>query len=129
MPGDTSTHTGSLWSSTGTLLATGTFSGETASGWQRLDFSTPVAIAANTTYVASYHTGGIFSYSHYYFQNAGADAGPLHALQDGVDGPNGVFSYTTDNKFPNQTYLAANYWADVVFAQSGSALPSASVIA
>ena len=51
---DTGTHTGSLWSSTGTLLASGTFSGETASGWQELDFSSPVAITAGTTYVASY---------------------------------------------------------------------------
>ena len=36
---NTGAHTGSLWSSTGTLLATGTFSNETASGWQELDFS------------------------------------------------------------------------------------------
>ncbi len=40
---NTGTHTGSLWSSTGTLLATGTFSNETASGWQELDFSVPGA--------------------------------------------------------------------------------------
>ena len=40
----------------GTLLATGTFSGESGSGWQELDFSTPVAVTAGTTYVASYHT-------------------------------------------------------------------------
>src|SRR5262249_24746110 len=55
--GDTSVHTGSLWSSTGVLLATGNFS-ESASGWQQLNFSTPVPITANTTYIASYHTGG-----------------------------------------------------------------------
>ena len=53
---NTGTHIGSLWSSTGTLLASGTFSNETASGWQELDFSTPVAVTAGTTYVASYHT-------------------------------------------------------------------------
>ena len=46
----------SLWTSTGTLLATGTFSDETASGWQELDFSAPVAVTAGTTYVASYYT-------------------------------------------------------------------------
>ena len=51
---NTGAHTGSLWSSTGTLLASGTFSGETASGWQELDFSAPVAVTAGTTYVASY---------------------------------------------------------------------------
>src|SRR6185295_14071637 len=55
-PADTSVHTGSLWSSTGQLLATGTFTGKTATGWQQLNFSAPVAITANTTYTASYHT-------------------------------------------------------------------------
>ena len=32
--GETGVHTGKLWSSTGTLLASVVFSGETASGWQ-----------------------------------------------------------------------------------------------
>src|SRR5260370_20280095 len=41
---NTGTHIGSLWSSTGTLMASGTFSNETASGWQDLDFTTPVAV-------------------------------------------------------------------------------------
>src|SRR5205823_6590931 len=85
-PGDASVHTGSLWSSTGVLLATATFSGETGSGWQQLNFSTPVAITANTTYIASYHTNGGFYYSFNDFQNAGVDNPPLHALKDGVDG-------------------------------------------
>ena len=53
---NTGTHVGSLWSSSGALLATGTFSNETASGWQELDFTSPVAVTAGTTYVASYHT-------------------------------------------------------------------------
>ncbi len=53
---NTGTQTGSLWTASGTLLASGTFSGETASGWQELDFSTPVPITAGTTYVASYFT-------------------------------------------------------------------------
>ena len=53
---NTGMHTGSLWSSTGQLLATGTFTSETASGWQTLVFDTPVAVSAGVTYVASYHT-------------------------------------------------------------------------
>src|SRR5439155_401369 len=53
---NTGTHVGNLWSSTGTLLGTATFTNETASGWQQMSFGTPVAITANTTYVASYHT-------------------------------------------------------------------------
>src|SRR5262249_12638609 len=88
-PSDTSIHTGSLWSSNGQLLATGTFSNETATGWQQLNFSTPVAITANTTYVASYHGSSGHFADLRYFQNQGFDSAPLHALRDGADGPNG----------------------------------------
>ena len=52
---NTGTHVGSLWSATGTLLAQATFAGETASGWQQVSFSTPVAVTAGTTYVVSYY--------------------------------------------------------------------------
>src|SRR5437588_7335895 len=52
---NTGTHTAHLWTSTGTLLATATFSAETASGWQQVNFPTPVQVQANSTYVASYH--------------------------------------------------------------------------
>src|SRR5262249_19709659 len=98
--GDAGVNTGSLWSSSGTLLATGTFTGETGSGWQQMNFSVPVPIAANTTYVASYHTS-TFYYSYNYFQNSGVDNAPLHALKDGVDGGNGVFTYSSGGVFPN----------------------------
>src|SRR6185437_4035642 len=40
---NTGTHVGHLWSSTGQLLATVTFTNETASGWQTASFSNPVA--------------------------------------------------------------------------------------
>ena len=52
--GNTGTHIGSLWTSGGTLLAQATFSNETASGWQQVNFGAPVAVTANTVYVASY---------------------------------------------------------------------------
>ena len=52
---NTGTHVGSLWTSGGQLLATATFTNETASGWQQVNFATPAAITANTVYVASYH--------------------------------------------------------------------------
>ena len=44
-------------------LASATFTGETASGWQTVTFSSPVAIAANTVYVVSYHTN-VGQYGH-----------------------------------------------------------------
>ena len=75
-----------LDSSSGTLLGSATFTNETASGWQQVIFGTPVAVTANTTYVASYHTPtGHYSASSGYFANAGVDAPPLHALSN-VDG-------------------------------------------
>src|SRR6185295_18900333 len=95
---------------------TATFSGGTSSGWQVLTFTTPVAITANTTYVASSHGGGPYYASSNYFLNAGVDNAPLHALKDGVAGPNGVYAYGSGNLFPNGGFQASNYWVDVVFA-------------
>ena len=45
-PANTGPHVGSLWSGTGTLLASVTFSTETASGWQQANFDSPVQIAS-----------------------------------------------------------------------------------
>ena len=53
-PQSTGTHIGDLWSASGTLLASATFTNETASGWQQVNFSSPVSITAGTTYIASY---------------------------------------------------------------------------
>ena len=109
--GNTGTHTGTLWSSTGTQLATGTFTNETTSGWQTLTFSTPVAVTAGTTYVASYFApngnyagdGGFFSQQY--------DNSPLHALS----GQNGLYIYGSSPQFPTHSYNSANYYVDVMF--------------
>lgn len=53
--GNTGSHVGTLWSATGTRLATGTFANESGSGWQTLEFADPVAVTAGTEYVASYY--------------------------------------------------------------------------
>ena len=111
---NTGTHVGHLWASDGTPLGSATFSSETASGWQQVDFAAPVAIAANTTYIASYHSEGYFAIDSGYFTSTGVDAPPLHALQAGVDGPNGVYRYGASG-FPVGG-SAANYWVDVAFA-------------
>lgn len=116
---NTGTHVGTLWSSSGQQLAQATFSSETASGWQQVNFATPVAITANTVYVASYHTNaGHYSADEGYFANSGVDKPPLHALANGVSGANGVYRYTSKPAFPNSTYNSSNYWVDVVFSQT-----------
>ncbi len=113
---DTGTHVGNLWTSGGTRLATATFSGETASGWQQVNFATPVAITSNTIYVASYHAGnGHYSEDLNYFATSGMDNPPLHALANGASGGNGVYRCGTSSAFPNRSANAPNYWVDVVF--------------
>ena len=110
------THVGNLWTNSGTKLATATFTSETASGWQQVTFTSPVAIVAGTTYVASYHTNvGHYGATSGYFSATGFDRAPLHALRDGIDGSNGVYRYGSASVFHNQTYKSANYWVDVVF--------------
>ena len=114
--GNTGTHTGTLWTSDGTQLATGTFTGETGSGWQELVFDKPVAVTAGGTYVASYHApSGRYAADGGYFASAGVDAAPLHAP---AAGGNGVYAYGSGTRFPASTWQASNYWVDVIFTQT-----------
>jgi len=114
-PNNPGPHTANLWTSTGQLLASATFTGETASGWQQALFSAPIAVKANTTYIASYYApNGGYAVTQGYFATTGADNYPLHALRDGVDGGNGVYRY--GGGFPVNSYQASNYWVDVVFS-------------
>ncbi|WP_433435266.1 DUF4082 domain-containing protein [Nonomuraea sp. CA-141351] len=112
---NTGTHTGGLWTTGGQLLASVTFTGESATGWQEAYFSTPVSIDADTTYIASYHTtSGFWSYNRPYFTSA-RDSGPLTALEDGFEGGNDVYTYGASPSFPTSTYNASNYWVDLIF--------------
>ena len=113
--GNAGTHVGKLWTSGGTLLGSATFAGETATGWQQVDFASPVAVTANTVYVASYYApAGRYAADGNYFA-AGVTSGPLYALSSGESGGNGVYRYGSGGGFPNSTYNASNYWVDVVF--------------
>ena len=121
--GNTGTHVGHLWAADGTQLAEATFSGETASGWQEVSLDSPVAIDANTTYVASYHApNGNYAASDNYFATGGFDSAPLHALGDGVDGPNGIYKYGPSGGLFSgggpDTFQSSNYGVDVVFANT-----------
>jgi phosphodiesterase/alkaline phosphatase D-like protein len=123
--GNTGNHLGHLWSSTGTLLGTATFAGETASGWQQANLTTPVSISANTTYVVSYYAPvGRYAANAGFF-STGVDNGPLHALANSVSA-NGVYIYGA-SAFPNQTFNATNYWVDLVFVQGPSFSISGSI--
>ena len=118
--GNTGTHVGSLWTTSGTLLGQVTFTNESASGWQEADFSSPIAVTAGTTYVASYFApAGGYAYNSAYFASAGVTNGPLTAPESSaVSLGNGTYAYGGSPAFPNNTYNATNYWVDVVFTES-----------
>lgn len=113
-PQNTGTHVADLWSATGTLLATATFTNETASGWQEAIFSNPVTVTAGTTYVASYHTNGDYSATPNYFATALTN-GPLTAPASSTSGGNGVYAYGSTSLFPTNSFNATNYGVDVLF--------------
>jgi hypothetical protein len=123
--GNTGTHTGSLWSATGTQLATGTFSGESSTGWQTLTFSTAVAVNPNTTYIASYYApNGHYAADELAFSSLDWTAGPLVAPRSETSAGNGVFKYATGGGFPTDSFHDANYYVDVTFLPSASSGPS-----
>ena len=114
--GNEGPHVGNLWSASGQLLASAPFIVESEMGWQEVRFAAPVAIEADTTYVASYHApAGNYAADKGYFAQADALNPPLRALADGVAGGNGVYAYGP-SAFPNQSFEANNYWVDVVFS-------------
>jgi hypothetical protein len=119
LPDNTGTHTGTLWTSTGTQLATGTFTNESSEGWEQLNFSTPVQVTGGQTYVASYHT----SSGHYAVTAKGLSSavtnGPLTVPANG-----GVYTYSSATTFPTTSYNGSNYWVDVVFSNPSQPPPS-----
>jgi hypothetical protein len=122
----TGTHIGSLWSSTGTLIAQAAFVGESASGWQQVTLAAPVLISANTVYVVSFHSpNGQYAVTQNAFTSAGLDNGVLHAPANGASGGNGVYLYGSNPVFPTSAYLATNHWVDVVFTNAASTGPTA----
>jgi N,N-dimethylformamidase beta subunit-like protein/uncharacterized protein DUF4082/fibronectin type III domain protein/Big-like domain-containing protein len=112
---NTGTHVGSLWTAGGALLSQATFIGETASGWQQVKFANPVAIQADTTYVAGYFAPN----GHYSVNGPNLDSGvdnpPLHAPA-GSTSENGVYAYGLTAGFPTNSYQSSNYWVDVLFS-------------
>jgi hypothetical protein len=127
--GNTGTHIGEMYSSAGTRLAQATFVNETATGWQTVSFSAPVAITAGTTYTAAYFSSlGYYTEDNNYFLNHSVINSPLTAPADGTNGASGTdpgngqgtYKYTAAPAFPNQLYKSANYWVDAIFSTTNT---------
>jgi hypothetical protein len=108
-----------LWDNAGTLLASRTVSGESASGWQRMDFTSPVAITAETTYVVGYHSTNTAESirrptSNNLFATTGVTNDKLYAYSSLEIAPgNGVVG-AAGGVFPT-VGTDDSYYADVVF--------------
>ena len=77
----------------------------------------PVLIAANTTYIASYHTTATKYVSTAGGLAAAVTNGSLTALDNVSSGGNGLFSYGGAPVFPANS-VGANYWVDVMFTSN-----------
>jgi len=128
------THIGELYSANGVRLAQAYFTDEAGFGWETVSFPKPVAITANTTYVAAFFSSlGNYTEDNNYFLNHSLTNGSLTAIADGTNGASGndpgngqgLFKYTSSPAFPNQLYKSANYWVDPIFSTKASAPPVA----
>ncbi len=110
LPSQSGFHTGTLWTSSGTKLATTAFTNETAGGWQFASFSKPVKLLAGKKYVVSYFApkGGYAQTRAF----TGHSTTPDLSVKLGA----GVFRHGSTSKFPTHRWDNSQYWVDVVFA-------------
>jgi hypothetical protein len=112
----TVSHDGTLWTASGTRLASATFASETDSGWQSAEFNKPVALKAGETYVVSYYAPqGLYAASHNF---TGRSLSPDLKITAGV------YKYGNESRFPTDTYRNSSYWVDVIFAPGQATTPT-----
>ncbi|MES1024409.1 N,N-dimethylformamidase beta subunit family domain-containing protein [Gloeocapsa sp. BRSZ] len=111
---ETGSHVGKIWTATGTLLSSVTFTNESTSGWQQQTLNTPQSIAANTTYVISVNANSHFPITYNGLETTVTN-GDLSSV---ADGNNGVFA--SQGSFPSSSYQNSNYFRDVVFVVTSS---------
>jgi hypothetical protein len=109
---NTGTHTAAIYTEDGTRLWKGTFTGETASGWQYVNTDT-VFISANQTYIVAYYspTGNYAKTEGSFFNSVINNM--LTAPSTYTSNGNGVYLYSDSVSFPVNTYQGNNYWIDV----------------
>ena len=115
---ETGTHVGNVWTTSGTLLGSVTFTNESASGWQQQALTTPLSLQAGSVYIVSVNANAFFSVSPLGLQSQ-VVAGPLRSVADGA---NGVFG-SAAGVFPNQTYNSTNYFVDMQVVPAGTVTP------
>ncbi|MFC8682211.1 DUF4082 domain-containing protein [Microbacterium ureisolvens] len=116
-PANTGTHVGSLWNSSGALLGSATFSNETATGWQSVQFTSPIPVVAGQTYTVSYTApGGGYSAVERYWPYSARPSSPV-TVRAGV-GAAAPGVYGVSGRFPTSTWKDANYFVDAIFTKT-----------
>ena len=114
-PSETGTHTGNIWTGTGTLLGSVTFTNETASGWQQQYLTSPVFIAAGTTYIVSVNTANA-----YYVATIGGLSSPVSNGDLSTVTPNDGLFIGVPGQFPTTSFGGTNYFRDIYFVPNVS---------
>ncbi|HRN54943.1 MAG TPA: DUF4082 domain-containing protein, partial [Agriterribacter sp.] len=107
------TYTGHLWdpADPATPLATAVLTTDNTVGWKQINFASPVAINANTTYMASYFSPDGYYYA---FTSGGLSSNVVNSPLTALAGS--LFKYQHDEGFPFPSDNSdANYWVDVAF--------------
>jgi hypothetical protein len=105
---ETGTHVGRVWSASGTQLASVTFAGESASGWQEQDLASSVTLQPGQTYVVSVNANAFFVMT-----SGGLQTQVSSGVLSTVVGANGVFG-SAAGVFPTGSYNSSNYFVDLV---------------
>ena len=99
---NTGAHVGHLWSTAGTMLADGDLHERDGDGVAGGDVRLPSGHhREHDVRRLLPHDRRKLRSQRGFFAGAGVDNPPLHALQDGVDGPNGVYNYGPSGTFPD----------------------------
>ena len=111
-PESSAAHEAHVWDPAGNLLATQPFTSESASGWQEVQLSTPIRMAANSTFIVS-----VFSSAYYYPGSTFATmtSGPLTVI-------GGMYIYNNTSAFPNNQ-VGYQYGVDFVFTPAPTVIP------
>lgn len=110
-PGEAGSHAINLWDHLGNLIASATVGNETASGWQRQDFLTPVLIEPGQFYVISYETHGLCSATNNALPSYG---GPINMSASVASTNLGVTPYPENLRsysfFVDLFYSVSSFW-------------------
>jgi hypothetical protein len=112
---ETGTHVGRIWNSAGTQVASVTFAGESASGWQKGVLSSPLTLTANVNYTVSVGFNSRFTMTEGGLASPLVN-GPLASVADGADG---VLANAAGS-FPTLSWHTSNYFVDAIVANPGT---------